>query len=73
MLDATLLSSPTYGRLALMNQRNDLALSWDVGWGKPSDLDDAGTSAGDARLALVKSLQLTDRLSAPLRIEYDTA
>ncbi len=143
MLDATLLSNLTYGRLALMNQRNDLALSWDAGWGKPSDLDDADyevdvtwlrywnsrwstfvgmrgtnqlhgdqdslfgsrdaavdlgsdgeavalagvihrlpfnvdatlsvTSAGDARLALAKSLQLTDRLSAPLRVEYDTA
>lgn len=31
------------------------------------------TSAGDARLGLSKTLQLTDRLSAPLRIEYDTA
>lgn len=143
MLDATLLSNLTYGRLALMNQRNDLALSWDAGWGKPSDLDDADydvdatwlrywnarwstfvglrgtnqvhgdrdslfgsrdaavdlgndaevvaiagvihrlpynidttfsvTSAGDARLGVAKSLQLTDRLSVPWRIEYDTA
>ncbi len=143
MFDAALLSNVTYGRLALMNQRNDLTLSWDAGWGKPSDIEDldyevdltwlrywnarwstfagvrgtnqhhgdddslfgsrsaavelgseadvvaiAGvihrlpynidatlslSSAGDARLGLSKALQLTERLSVPLRIEYDTA
>ena len=143
MLDATLLTNLTFGRLAFMNQRNDLALSWDAGWGKPSEFKDADyevdltwlrywnarwstfvglrgtnqvygeqdswfgsrdaavdlgndteavviagvihrlpfnvdttlsvTSAGDARLGLAKSLQLTDRFSVPLRFEYDTA
>lgn len=143
MLDATLLSNLSYGRLALMNQRNDLALNWDTGWGRPRDIEEADyevdltwlrywnarwstfagvrgtnqrhgdgdsmfgtrsatvelgneadavamagvihrlpfnidatlslTSAGDARLGVSKALQLTERLSAPLRVEYDTA
>lgn len=30
------------------------------------------TSAGEVRLGLAKSLQITDRLSAPLRISYDS-
>lgn len=143
MFDAALLSNLSYGRVALMNQRNDLALTWDAGWGKPRDIADADyeidltwlrylnerwstfagmrgtnqrhgeddslfgdrsaalelgseaavvaiagvihrlpynidatlslTSAGDARIGLWKALQLTDRLSAPVRVEYDTA